>query len=131
MTLYKPILYGFLPVDVISPVLKEDLREGRVRLSALAHKHIAQDHPEDYEFCLRYMAQAIENPTYVGQSPWQIRNFELVKCIEDYNVLIAIGIEPNEHGSYNIRSSYRITYEKVRRRLAEKHLFWPKRGSNP
>jgi hypothetical protein len=59
MTLYKPILYGFLPVDIIAPLLKEDLREGRVRLSALAHRHIAQDHPEDYEFCLAHMAEAI------------------------------------------------------------------------
>jgi hypothetical protein len=69
-----------------------------------------------------------ENPTYIGKSPWQIRNFELVKIIDEHNLLMAIGIEPNEHGSYNIRSSYRISYEKMRRRLAEKHLFGPKKS---
>ena len=70
MTFYKPIMYGFLPIDRIAHILKEELRDGRVRLSALAH-----------------MAEAIENPTYIGKPPWQIRNFELVKKIEDHNLL--------------------------------------------
>jgi hypothetical protein len=128
MTLYKPILYGLLPVEIIAPILKENLEAGPVRLSALAHEHIARDHQEDYEFCLRNMADAIDHPTYIGKAPWQIRNFELVKKVEEENLLIAIGIEPNRFGSYNIRSAYRITFEQVRRRVAEKHLFWPKRG---
>jgi hypothetical protein len=127
MTFYKPIMYGFLPIDRIAHILKEELRDGRVRLSASAHRHIAQDHPEDYEFCLAHMAEAIENPTYIGKPPWQIRNFELVKKIEDHNLLIAVSLE-QDHGSYRIRSSYRISYEKVRKRLAEKYLLSPKKG---
>jgi hypothetical protein len=120
---YPSILYGFLPVTILARLLKEPMEEGRARLSALAHQHIAQDHLEDYEFCLHYMAQAIENPTFAGKAPWHIRNFELVKQVEEHNLLIALGIEPNAHGNYAIRSAYRITSRQVRERLRDRHLF--------
>ena len=81
MISYKPILYGLLPIEIIVPILKENLEPGNVRLSARAHAHIARDHPEDYVFCLNNMACAIDSPTYVGKGPMHISNFELIKQV--------------------------------------------------
>ena len=102
-----------------------------MRLSAQAHEHIALDNPEDYEFCLKYMAQTISDSTYVGKAPWHIRNFEMVKLIEGHNLLVAIGLEQNKFGNYSIKSAYRLTYEQVRQRLRGKHFLWPTRKKPP
>lgn len=131
MKIYKSLIIGHLPVEMISPILKEELLPGAAYLSARAHEHIALDHPDDYDFCIRNIKQAIEEPTYIGKAPWHIRNFEMVRMVEEQNMLVAIGIEPNAFGNYNIRSAYRLTYEQVRERLHNRHLSWPKKKKPP
>ena len=39
---------GPLPVDAINAVLGTELEPGNVRLSEAAHRHMAEDHPDDY-----------------------------------------------------------------------------------
>jgi hypothetical protein len=122
---YKPKMFGALPVDLINDVLGTDLSPGNVRLSSQAHKHMAEDHPQDYSTCIKYLPFAIEDPTYIGQAPHHGRNFELVKRISRGNgdyVLVAIGLEPNKHGNYQVRSCYLIDERDIQARKSKKRL---------
>jgi hypothetical protein len=56
---YPAINLGFLPVEAINAVLGTELETGRVRLSRLAHRHMAEDHPEDYGICFAALAETI------------------------------------------------------------------------
>jgi hypothetical protein len=116
---YPALELGELPVDVINATLGTDLAPGRVRLSAAAHRHIAEDHPEDYPTCRLALPQAIADPTLIGQAPRHGRNFELIRRVQDGQgraILVAIGLEPDDAGSYRVRSCYLISRNKVEAR---------------
>lgn len=119
---YQAVEFGPLPVEAINRALGTELEPGNVRLGEQAHRHIAEDHPEDYEACMAALPLAIANPTFVGQAPKHQRNFEIVRRVarpDGQAVLVAIGLELNEFGNYAIKSSYLIKAETVnnRRRL--------------
>jgi hypothetical protein len=119
---YPALDLGDLPVDVINATLGTDLAPGRVRLSAVAHRHIAEDHPDDYPVCRLALAQTIAEPTLIGQAPRHGRNFELIRRVQDAQgraILVAIGLEPDDAGAYRVRSCYLISRSKIEaRRLA-------------
>lgn len=121
-TQYPLINYGSLPVEKINHVMDTELEPGNVRLSARAHKHIAEDHPDDYAICIAAMTDAIANPSFIGQAPKSTENFEIIKRVkvpEDKEVLVAIRLEPGKDGYYSIVSSYLIDKKKVdTRRIA-------------
>ena len=100
-----------VPVEKINAVLGSELEPGDAWLSAKAHRHIAEDHSDDYEICIAHLRIAILEPTYVGQAPHHAENIEIIKRVrltETKFVLVALALTPNAYGNYNVRSSYLI-----------------------
>lgn len=127
---YPALDLGPLPVDLINRTLGTELDPGRVRLSARAHRHLAEDHPDDYRTCMAALPGAIAAPTYIGQAPRHSRNIELVKRVrglQGWMVLVAVGLEPDRRGDYRVRSSYLVRESAVEGRRLRRHLFTPKR----
>ena len=123
---YCPIELGPLPVDSINETLGTELEEGNVRVSRTAHKHIAQDHPDDYELVMANLPMAIAAPTYLGQAPHHGSNIELIRRVKSPNntgyVLVAVGLEPDARGAYAVRSAYVVKAEQVEQRRQKGRL---------
>ena len=110
--LYVRIDFGQLPVDAINSILGTELDPGRVYLSSQAHRHVAEDHPDDYAACLAALPITISSPSFIGQAPRHVGNFEMVRRINRPDgrvVLAAIGLEPDARGDYRIRSCYLVS----------------------
>ena len=130
-TRYPALDLGWLPVDLINRTLGIELEPGRVRLSTRAHRHVAEDHPDDYATCLAALPTAITAPSYVGQAPHHGENFQLVKRVPGLQgrmVLVAVGLEPDGRGDYRVRSTYLIEEAKVDNWRLKGWLLVPKRG---
>jgi phage-Barnase-EndoU-ColicinE5/D-RelE like nuclease2 len=138
---YPAITFGPLPTDLINELLGTELRAGAVRLSARAHEHIAEDHPRDYEVCISHLAITIADPTFVGQSPRQSRNFEMIRRVagpDGEAVLVAVSLEPDRAGYYRVVSSYLVTSDNIDRkrasaglRLVARFTAWPDKTKGP
>ena len=129
-TRYPALDLGWLPVDLINRTLGTELEPGRVRLSARAHRHIAEDHPDDYATCSAALPTAIAAPSYIGQAPHHGDNFELVRRVRGLQgrmVLVAVGLEPDKRGDFRVRTAYLIKEATVERRRLEGWLLVPKR----
>lgn len=119
-----------LPVDPINRALGTELEVGFAWLSSIAHRHIATDHSGDYDICIANLELVISRPMYVRQSDRHARNFELIRRIEVDGrplMLVAVSLERNEQGNYNVRSSYLIKekdLEKKRRSGSLKLIIW-------
>ncbi|PGH54731.1 hypothetical protein CRT60_33875 [Azospirillum palustre] len=101
-----------LPVDSINRVLGTELEVGCAWLSSIAHRHIAVDCSDDYSICIVNLELVISQPMYVRQSDRHARNFELIRRIDLEGrplMLVAVSLERNDRGNYNVRSSYLIT----------------------
>ncbi|MBF0392510.1 MAG: hypothetical protein HQL38_07500 [Alphaproteobacteria bacterium] len=118
---YKAIKLGAVPVDLVNKALGRTLVEGRAKLSALAHQHIAQDHPTDYALVMRALRSVLDAPDYVGHDGFDIPNFYFVRAVSDgagqAHVLVAIAISPSADGCYRVRSAYSISPATVANRL--------------
>jgi hypothetical protein len=93
-----------------------ELDPGPVRLSEAAHRHMAEDHPDDYAVCITSLPQAIADPSFIGQAPKRTGNFELVRRVnrpDGKAVLVAVGLEADLSGYYRVRSCYLVTAETV------------------
>lgn len=127
---FKPIELGPLPVEMINRTLGTELEAGEVRVSSKAHKHIAEDHAEDYEVVLENIEATITTPTFLGQAPHHARNIELVRRVRLEGrlgyVLVAVGLEPDDHGSYRVCSAYLIKPDQVESRRLKRRLLPPK-----
>lgn len=123
---YPPIKVGPLPFDKINRALGTELDEGDVWISKAAHEHIAVDHPEDYPFIMAALVEIVTGPLYVGQDPKHGQNFYLVKGLPanapNPHGLVAIGLEVNRYGDYNVRTAYSINQETVNQRRTAKRL---------
>jgi hypothetical protein len=122
--------FGLLPTARINRTIGTELAPGQAYLSSQAHKHIAEDHPQDYAACMAALeAGCVQRPTYAGQAPKHGENFELVCRIRHPDrkaVLIAIGLEPDGAGRYRIRSCYLIASNAVdQRRQAQRLIVVP------
>lgn len=116
---YEALDLGPLPAERINAALGTDLSPGAVRLSSQAHRHVAEDHPDDYATCIAALPAAIASPTFAGQAPGHGRNFEIVRRIAGRDagaLLVAIGLELDSDGAYRVRSCYIITRETLERR---------------
>jgi hypothetical protein len=125
ITPYPAIDLGPLPVDLINAALGTELEPGHARLSRTAHRHIATDHPADYPVCIAELAAAIARPTFIGQAPGHSRNFEMIRRISRPDgsvVLVAIGLQPDEHGDYSVRTCYLLEAGKVEARRRQGRL---------
>ena len=113
---YPAVPLGDLPVVTINAALGTELEPGPVRLSGVAHRHIAEDHPDVYQDCIAALPQAVAAPTFIGQAPHQGRNFEMVKRLvrpDGRSVLVAVGLQPDDDGTYRVKSCYLISADTV------------------
>jgi hypothetical protein len=128
--LFSAKLLCQLPVDPINRALETELEVGFAWLSSIAHRHIATDHSGDYDICIANLELVISRPMYVRQSDRHARNFELIRRIEVEGrplMLVAVSLERNEQGNYNVRSSYLIKekdLEKKKRSGSLKLIIW-------
>jgi hypothetical protein len=114
-----------LPVAAINAVLGTELEPGHVRLSEQAHRHIAEDHPDDYAVCFPALAAAIAAPSFIGQAPRRTGNFEMLRRINHPAgrlVLVAVGLETDDAGDYRVRSCYLVSAEQVDQRRRDGRL---------
>lgn len=113
---YKPFRVGPLPAALINRALGTELDPADVWVSKAAHRHIAEDHPDDYALVKANIVDIITSPTYVGQDPKHGGNFYLIRRVgieSDTPILIAIGLELSPHGTYSIRTAYSISEDDV------------------
>ena len=123
---YPALDLGWLPVDLVNRTLGTELDPGRVRLSRRAHRHMAEDHPDDYPTCIAALPAAIAAPSYIGQAPHHGRNIEFVKRVRGRKssmVLVAIGLEVDERGDYRVRLAYLIKEAALEHRRQTGRLF--------
>ena len=114
--LYPAIDLGPLPVDLINAVLGTELDPGLVHLSEQAHRHMAEDHPEDYALCFASLRLAISTPSFIGQAPKRTGNFEILRRVNHPDgkvVLVAVGLEMDTRGNYRVRSAYLVRGQTV------------------
>lgn len=124
---YKAFKVGPLPAAQINAALGLSLGDGDVWVSAQAHRHLAEDHPDDYPHIVAALATIVTGPLYAGQDPKHTKNFYLVRALSASAPnpfgLVAIGIQPNGYGGYNVRTAYTIPQATVdARRLANRLL---------
>jgi hypothetical protein len=121
---FHAINLGPLPVDLINATIGLDLEAGNAWLSKAAHKHMADKHSADYPLCIAHLADAISAPSYIGQDPKQADNFILIKRVQNVEggLLVAIAIWLNQYGSYNVRTAYRESPDRIERRRQAGHL---------
>lgn len=122
---YKPMALGPLPVEAINRALGTELEAGMARLSATAHRHMAEDHADDYAACISVLADAVVSPSFVGQAPEHTRNFEIIRRVprpDRKSVLVAVSLEPDERGDYRVVSCYLIDEADVNARRMAKRL---------
>lgn len=101
-----------------------------MRVSAAAHRHMAEDHPDDYATCWAALALAVAEPSFIGQAPRKTGNFEMLRRVRHPDgkvVLVAIGLEPDDRGDYRVRSCYLVSAETVEKRRQEGRLVAPRR----
>lgn len=114
---FKAFRVGPLPVDRINAALGTELDAADVWVSKAAHQHIALDHPDDYAAVRANIVEIIRSPTWAGQDPRHGRNFYLVRRVPVRDglepILIAIGLEPSDHGTYSVRTAYAISERDV------------------
>ncbi|MEK6542690.1 MAG: hypothetical protein AABZ45_11305 [Pseudomonadota bacterium] len=109
---------GPLPVEIINRALGTELDSADVWVSKACHAHIALDHPEDYPVIKANIIDILRSPTYAGQDARGGNGFYLVKRIEPgvgtrEFALVAIALEQNRHGSYNVKSAYLIKQSHI------------------
>lgn len=118
---YKALRVGPLAARQINRALGLELESGDVWVSRACHRHIAKDHPDDYPYIKANIIEIVRDPTWVGQDPKHGRNFYLVRRLPDADdlplALVAIGLEMTRHGTYSVRSAYRIKQDDVDRRI--------------
>lgn len=122
---YPALDLGPLPVQLVNAALGTELEPGNVRMSAAAHRHMAEDHPDDYAVCAASLSLAIAEPSFIGQAPEHTSNFEMVRRIRHPDgkaVLAEIGLERDCAGDYRVRSCYLIAAATVDERRRRRRL---------
>ena len=116
--------FGALPVASIYATMEIDLDSGTVVMSKAAQRHAAKRHPKDYGRCMPHAAQIIRDPLYMGDDFKNPGNIEFVGRIPAVgeSILIAICIEPDDQGRYNVCSIYPIAEATVQARLKKNRL---------
>lgn len=116
--------FGELAVDSINKTLHLELDRGEVVMSGRAQSHAYRNHPNDYGRLQPHIARIISNPLYIGDDAKNVGKIELVGRIVSSGeyVLVAVQIEKDANGNYNIASFYPISDKKVQNRRGTGHL---------
>lgn len=113
--LYK-LLPGNFPDNIVNKTLGIDVDPGEVIFSVPAQNHANKRHPGDAAVIIPHLSQVIEDPMYVGDDFNNAGKIELVRKIpnsDGQSALIAVTVEKDDKGFYNICSSYLITQSEV------------------
>jgi phage-Barnase-EndoU-ColicinE5/D-RelE like nuclease3 len=114
---YKAFRIGPLDIAPINKAMKTELDPADVWVSKACHAHIANDHPNDYPIIMANFVEIIRSPTMVGQDPKHGENFYLVKRIpvgdQSNFILVAIGLTLSQHGTFNVRTAYRLSQADI------------------
>ena len=111
---YESRRLGPLCANRINKIIGTELDVADVWVSKAAHRHIAEDHPEDYEAFWENLPELISNPSYVGQRPSKDDSFYLVANIDkDGGALMAISLKMSPYGTYNLESAYRLKRKAI------------------
>jgi hypothetical protein len=112
---YKAFRISPLPANAINAALSTELDVADVWVSKAAHQHIALDHAPDYPAVMANLIDIIRSPTWAGQDPKHSENFYLVRRVQTGGdpILISIGLERNEYGTYNVRTGYAISEDDI------------------
>ncbi|QCK87240.1 hypothetical protein E8L99_16490 [Phreatobacter aquaticus] len=124
------IQVGRLPVETINRTLGTELDAGEVIFSSRAQQHAQSRHPNDYPLILPHIVSLVADPLYIGDDWKNGGKIEFIGKIPvpdgTSHVLVAISIEPDDHGNYHIASAYRIAEQTVMKRREKMHLRSPK-----
>jgi hypothetical protein len=122
------LVLGPLPTDAINRTLGLDLEPGDVIFTVAAQAHAFRSHPDDFPRCLPHVGPVVEKPSYMGDDFKNPGKIELVTKIAALGsgLLVAIVVELDEHGRYNVSSLYPIGGKKIENRRQSGHLKIPK-----
>lgn len=118
------LFLGDLPTELIFKTLGIELEVGRVVFSAAAQIHASRRHPNEFPMCLPYAGDIVTAPLYLGddaRNPGKIECISRVPALRS-GVLVALSLEPDEHGCYHVTSIYPIGYGKIEARRASGYL---------
>ena len=96
-----------------------ELEAGGVVMSGRAQLHAAKSHPADYSRCVPHIAAIVTNPLYIGddfKNPGKIEMISRVPAIGSA-ILVAVNIERDKRGDYNVVSFYPVDERKLGSRL--------------
>jgi hypothetical protein len=115
---------GPLPADAINRTLGHDLESGNVILSVAAQRHALRRHPEEYAKCMPHIASAVSRPDFLGDDFKNHGKIELVVRVPALGggLLVAVVIEPDGDGNYNVSSFYPVSAAKIENRRQKLHL---------
>lgn len=115
---------GPLPVHVINKTLGLELEPGDVVFSSGAQRHAFRSHPGDFGNCLPHVGGVVTKPAYLGDDFKNPGKIELVARIPAMGsgLLVALVIEPDADGRYQVASMYPISARKIENRRQAQHL---------
>ncbi|KAA0592973.1 hypothetical protein J2848_005670 [Azospirillum lipoferum] len=115
---------GPLPVDAINKALSLELEAGTAVLIPAIQLHVLRRHPEDYERLLPHVASVVNAPQFIGDDIRNPGKIELIARVPsvDSVLLVAVDVEVNANGQYEVRSFYPIAEDKVQNRLRKGYL---------
>lgn len=119
-----PLVYGELPTEQINAALGLELDPGEVVMSGRAQLHAAKNHPDDYSRLQPHVASVLRAPLYAGDDFKNEGKIELIGRIPSLNenVLVAVQVEKDHAGKYNVVSFYPVSEEKITNRRLKGRL---------
>ena len=115
---------GPIPAEVINLTLGLDLDPGPVILSRNAQKHALSSHPVEYPPCLPHVAAVVADPLNLGDDFKNGGKIEMIGRVPAPGsfLLVAVTIERDPAGRYNVCSFYPISEKKIQPRRARGYL---------
>ena len=114
--------FGRLPAELINQTIGTDLTEADVIMSYAAQRHAARRHRE-YASCVPFIAAIICNPQYIGDD-FKNSGIELIGYANSSlgYILIAVELEVDKLGRYNVSSVYPVSRSKINNRRTKGFL---------
>lgn len=107
-----------MPVEVINATIETELEPGNVMLGRGAQVHALSRHPDEYPLCLPHVASVVASPLYIGDDFRNAGSIELIGRVPALGsfMLVAVTVERDAAGYYNVCSFYPISEKKIQPR---------------
>jgi phage-Barnase-EndoU-ColicinE5/D-RelE like nuclease3 len=115
LLIFSELVLGELPTNAINKTLGLELENGLVVMSRAAQTHASRRHPQDFINILPHIAGVVTNPLYVGEDFKNKGKIELIGVVPGSSqfALVAIVVEKDSRGRYNIASFYPVSRSKI------------------